>query len=44
MKSGMNNHKPEPVSENDGCMILWDISIQTDHIKGARRPDLVVVD
>ena len=23
---------------------MWDFSIQTDHVKEARRPDLVVVD
>ena len=25
-------------------IILWDFSIQTDHVIEARRPDLVVVD
>ena len=34
----------ESVLENEDCKILWDISIQTDHVIGARRPVLVVVD
>ena len=35
---------PESVLENEEYKILWDISIQTDHVIEARRPDLVVVD
>ena len=37
-------HDPERVLENEGYKILWDSSIQTDHVIEARRPDLVVVD
>ena len=37
-------HEPENVLENEDCKILWDFSIQTDHVLEARRPDLVVVD
>ena len=37
-------HEPEGVSENKDYKILWDFSIQTDHVIEARRPDLVVVD
>ena len=37
-------HEPESVSENEDYKILWDFSIQTDHVIEDRRPDLVVVD
>ena len=37
-------HEPESVSENEDYKILWDFSIQTDHVIEARRPDLFVVD
>ena len=37
-------HEPERVLENEGYKILWDFSIQTDHVIEAGRPDLVVVD
>ena len=30
--------------ENEDYKILWDFSVQTDHVIGAWRPDLVVVD
>ena len=36
-------HEPERVLENEDYKILWDFSIQTDHVIEARRPDLVVV-
>ena len=36
--------EPESDLENEDYKILWDFSIQTDHVKEARRPDLVVVD
>ena len=36
-------HEPESVLENED-KILWDFSIETDHVIEARRPDLVVVD
>ena len=37
-------HEPEHVLENEDYKILWDFSIQTNHVIEARRPDLVVVD
>ena len=37
-------HEPESVLENGDYKILWDFSIQTDHVIKARRSDLVVVD
>ena len=37
-------HEPESVLENEDYKILWDFSIQTDHVIEARRPNLVVVD
>ena len=37
-------HEPESVLENEDYKILWDFSIQTDHVIEVRRPDLVVVD
>ena len=37
-------HEPESVLENEDHKILWDFSIQIDHVIEARRPDLVVVD
>ena len=37
-------HEPERVLENEDYKILWDFSVQTDHVIEARRPDLVVVD
>ena len=39
-----HEHEPESVLENEAYKILWDFSIQTDHVIEARRPDLVVVD
>ena len=38
------DHEPESVLENEDYKILWNFSIQTDHVIEARRPDLVVVD
>ena len=37
-------HDPESASENEDYKILWDFSIQIDHVIEARRPELVVVD
>ena len=37
-------HEAERVLENEDYTVLWDFSIQTDHVIEARRPDLVVVD
>ena len=36
--------EPESLLENEDYKILWNFSIQTDHVIEARRPDLVVVD
>ena len=30
--------------ENDSWKILWDFTIQTDHVTEARRPDMVIID
>ena len=35
--------EPESVLDNEDYKILWDFSIQTDHVIEARRPDLVLV-
>ena len=37
-------HEPCSVIENDRCKILWDFTVQTDHIIQARRPDMIVID
>ena len=37
-------HEPESVIENENFKILWDFTIQCDHMIEARRPDIVVVD
>ena len=37
-------HEPESVVENENFKILWDFTIQCDHMIEARRPDIVVVD
>ena len=37
-------HEPESVLENEDYKILWDFSIQTDHVIKAQRLGLVVVD
>ena len=37
-------HEPEKVVENDSWKILWDFTIQTDHVIEARRPDMVIID
>ena len=36
-------HQPEGVVENEKCKILWDMTIQCDHVIEARRPDVDVV-
>ena len=30
--------------ENDSWKILWDVTIQTNHVIEARRPDTVIID
>ena len=37
------NHRPESVLENERVKILWDFSIQTDHIVQHNRPDIVII-
>ena len=37
-------HEPQAVCENNEYKILWDFSIQTDHVIEARRPDMIIVD
>ena len=37
-------HEPEKVLENDSWKILWDFTIQTDHVIGARIPVMVIID
>ena len=39
-----HEHEPENVLENENYKILWDFSIQTDHVIEVWRPDLVAVD
>ena len=37
-------HEPESVVENENFKILWDFTIQCDHMIEVGRPDIVVVD
>ena len=37
-------HQLEGVVENEKCKILWDMTIQCDHVIEARRRDIVVVE
>ena len=37
-------HEPQPVTENEKLKILWDFTVQTDHIVEARRPDMMIID
>ena len=49
-KPGLNRagfwyeHEPDSVVENENFKILRDFTIHCDHMKAARRPDIVVVD
>ena len=36
-------HNPAPVLENDTHKLLWDFTIQTDHLIPDRRPDLIII-
>ena len=36
-------HEPKSVVENENFKILWDFTIQCDHMTEARRPNIVVV-
>ena len=44
LKLEINEHEPRSILENEDYNILYDFSIQTDHVIEARRTDLVVVD
>ena len=37
-------HEPEIVVENDSWKILWDVTIQTDHVIEAERLEIVIID
>ena len=37
-------HEPQAICENEEYKILWDFSIQTDHVIEARRPDMIIVE
>ena len=37
-------HEPQSVLENEEAKILWDFTIQCDHLIQSRRPDIVVVE
>ena len=37
-------HEPQSACENEEYKILWDFSIQTDHVIKARRPDMIIVE
>ena len=37
-------HEPESVLESETYKILWDFSVQTDHVIEGQRPYLVLVD
>ena len=37
-------HKAKSIEENEKTNILWDVTIQTDRVIEARRPDIVVID
>ena len=37
-------HEPEEMVENDSWKILWDVTLQTDYVHEARRPDMVIID
>lgn len=42
VRNGMN--QPEGVVENERLKILWDMTIQCDHVVETRMPDIVVVE
>ena len=43
-KAKWYEHEPQAVCENEEYKILWDFSIQTDHVIEARRPDMIIVE
>ena len=50
MKLGFNRakiwyeHEPESLAENENFKILWNFTIQCDHMIEVRRSDIVVID
>ena len=38
------NTRPKSIEENEKTKILWDVTIQTDRLIEARRPDIMVID
>ena len=38
------NHEPNVVEENEDYKLIWDMTIQTDRVITARRPDIIIVD
>ena len=44
VKSKWYEHHLEVVIENDSCKILWDFTVQIDHVITARRPDIIFID
>ena len=50
MKLGFNRakiwyeHEPESLVENENFKILWNFTIQCDHMIEVRRSDIVVID
>ena len=36
-------HQPNAVEENEDVKLLWDFTIQCDHMIEARRPDIIIV-
>ena len=39
----MHEDQPEGVVENEKCRILWDMTIQCDHVIEARRPNKAMI-
>ena len=37
-----HNHDPEDVVEIDSCKLLWDFTVQIDHIIDTRKLDLIL--
>ena len=42
VKEKWYEHEPHAVTETDCCNILWDFSVQTDHVIEARYPDKII--
>lgn len=35
-------HQPEGVMQNETCKVIWDFTIQADHVLTTKGPDLIV--